>query len=118
MHPRTLSLIILPLLALGFAASGFAGEPSKKSAATQQSPSKKGEEVYLKVCAACHATGVAGAPKTGDKAAWAHHLKAGIDHMVKAAIQGKGAMPPRGGQATLSDEEVRAAVSYMVEKSK
>lgn len=119
MRFRIIPMIAVPLLILCFASSGFAGDPSKKSGAAQQSPSpKKGEEVYLQVCAVCHATGVAGAPKLGDKAAWAPHIKHGFDHMVDTAIHGKGAMPPRGGQAGLSNDDVRAAVKYMVEKSR
>jgi len=76
-----------------------------------------GQAVYEKNCAACHATGVAGAPKIGDKAAWAGHLAEGIDHLTEVAIKGEGAMPPKGGNPDLSDEEVRAAVSYMLEQS-
>ena len=63
-------------------------------------------------------TGVAGAPKLGDKAAWAPHIEEGIDHVVEAAIKGEGAMPPRGGDPSLSDAEVRATVSYMLEQAR
>ena len=77
-----------------------------------------GKAVYEKTCAACHATGVDGAPKIGDKAAWAEHLAEGIEHMVQAAIKGEGAMPPKGGNPSLSEEEVRAAVHYMIELSR
>jgi len=73
-----------------------------------------GKGLYDKACFACHAAGVAGAPKFGDKAAWAPFVAQGIDNMVKIAISGKGAMPPRGG-STASDDEIRAAVQYMVD---
>src|SRR5690606_22213380 len=73
-----------------------------------------GEKLYKSVCFACHTTGVANAPKLGDKAAWAPLIETGMDSMVSIAINGKGAMPPRGGsQAT--DEEIKAAVQYMVQ---
>jgi len=72
-----------------------------------------GEAVYKQVCTACHATGTAGAPRTGDKAAWAPLIASGLDEMVKIAIQGKGAMPPKGGAANLSDYEVARAVVYL-----
>lgn len=72
-----------------------------------------GEKLYKSVCFACHAAGVAGAPKFGDKAAWDKYLKTGMDAMVQNAIHGVGAMPPRGG-AQASDAEVKAAVEYMV----
>ncbi len=72
-----------------------------------------GEKLYKAVCFACHSFGVAGAPKTGDKAAWAPLIEAGMDNMIKISIEGKGAMPPRGG-STASDEDIIAAVHYMV----
>ena len=60
----------------------------------------------------CHAAGVAGAPKFGDKAAWGPRLGAGVDGLTASAIKGKGAMPPKGG-TTASDAEIKAAVEYM-----
>ncbi|MDA8522902.1 c-type cytochrome [Acidovorax sp. NCPPB 4044] len=71
-----------------------------------------GEALYKQACQVCHAAGVAGAPKFGDKASWAERLKDGIDGMTRIAIAGKGAMPPRGGTQA-SDAEIRAAVEYM-----
>jgi cytochrome c5 len=79
---------------------------------------KMGKAVYEKTCSACHATGVAGAPKVGDKAAWAEHIAEGIEHLVQVALKGEGAMPPKGGNPALSEEEVRAAVNYMIEQSR
>ena len=75
-----------------------------------------GEEVMQKICAACHNSGMLGAPKTGDKAAWAGRLKnaGGLDGLVASAIQGVGAMPPRGGDADLSDAEIKAAVEILI----
>lgn len=72
-----------------------------------------GEKLYKAVCFACHTFGVAGAPKTGDKAAWAGPIAGGMDEMIRISIEGKGAMPPRGG-STASDEDIIAAVHYMV----
>jgi cytochrome c5 len=77
-----------------------------------------GKAVYDKVCTVCHGTGVAGAPKFGDKAAWAPRLAAGKDHLYMDALKGKGAMPPKGGNPALSDAEVKAAVDYMVSAAK
>ena len=77
-----------------------------------------GEQVYQKVCVACHGSGVAGAPKVGDKEAWAPHITEGMDHLYHSALNGDGPMPPKGGDSSLSDAEVKAAVDYMVEKSK
>jgi cytochrome c5 len=74
-----------------------------------------GKEVYDAVCLACHATGAAGAPKYGDKGAWAKYLDKGIDGNYTAAIAGAGAMPAKGGRADLSDEDVKSAVDYIVE---
>jgi cytochrome c5 len=73
-----------------------------------------GKAVYDKTCMACHATGLAGAPKAGDKAAWEPRLKQGMEVLYATSIKGKGAMPPKGGATQLSDAEVKAAVDYMV----
>ncbi len=75
--------------------------------------SKTGQQVYESTCAACHGSGVAGAPTMGDKAAWAPLIDSGFDTMLKIALEGKGAMPPRGGNAALSDLEVARAVTHM-----
>lgn len=77
-----------------------------------------GKQIYEKSCMACHTSGVMGAPKTGDKAAWKGHIADGADHMVKNAIKGIGKMPAKGGNAKLTDAEVKAAVLYMIEQSK
>ena len=74
-----------------------------------------GKTVYSKACALCHS---AMPPKLGDKAAWKPRIAAGTDGMVAAVIKGKGPMPPRGGTASLSDADIRAAVEYMVSESK
>jgi cytochrome c5 len=78
---------------------------------------KTGEEVYKAVCSACHATGAAGAPKTGDKAAWAPLIKEGMDVLVKDSIKGIRAMPPRGGNPDLSDVEMARAVAYLANQA-
>lgn len=74
----------------------------------------KGKSIFDKTCMACHGTGVAGAPKAGDKAAWAPRIKTGMDTLYATALKGKGAMPPKGGNVTLSEADVKAAVDYMV----
>jgi len=77
-----------------------------------------GKATYDTVCAVCHGAGVAGAPKLGDKAAWAPRLKGGLDALHASALKGKGAMPPKGGNASLSDDAVKAAVDYMAAAAK
>ena len=89
----------------------------KTAATTAASNPGAGEDVYKRVCQACHASGVAGAPKFGDKVAWAPRLKTGIDAMTANAIKGKGAMPPRGG-STASDADIKSAVEYMANAAK
>jgi cytochrome c5 len=76
-----------------------------------------GKKLYETACQACHAAGVAGAPKLGDKAAWAPRLAAGVDGLTASVIKGKGAMPPKGGSAA-SDAEIKASVQYMVSAAK
>ena len=73
-----------------------------------------GKAVYDKTCVACHASGVANAPKLGDKAAWAPRVGQGRDALVATVVKGKGAMPPKAGNAELKDDEIKAAVEYML----
>jgi len=80
-----------------------------------------GKAVYDQACMACHAQGVAGAPKFGDAEAWAPRIEQGMETLYENSINGfqgeTGVMPPKGGFANLSDEEVKAAVDYMVENA-
>lgn len=73
-----------------------------------------GAKVYASGCNICHAAGVAGAPKLGDKAAWAPRLGQGVDALTASVIKGKGAMPPRGAVANATDADLRASVEYMI----
>lgn len=81
-----------------------------------------GKSVFGKVCAMCHAVGAAGAPKPGDKADWGPRIAQGNDMLYKHAIEGftgaKGMMPPRGANAALTDDEVKAAVNYMADQAR
>ncbi len=73
-----------------------------------------GKQTYEQVCFACHASGVAGSPKFGDADAWAPRIATGKAALYTSAINGKGAMPAKGGQPSLSDEVIKATVDYMV----
>lgn len=88
--------------------------PAPAPAGAAQVDLDKGKDVYDKACMACHGTGVAGAPKAGDKAAWAPRINAGMKMLYTTALKGKGAMPPKGGNVALPDADVKAAVDYMV----
>jgi cytochrome c5 len=81
-----------------------------------------GNEVFDQVCTACHGAGVAGAPKYGDKAAWAPRIAQGMDTLHQHALQGfqgkSGFMPPKGGRTDLSDKSIENGVDYMVAGSK
>ena len=80
-----------------------------------------GKQVYDAGCVACHGAGIAGAPRVGDSGAWVDRIGAGLDSLVAHAINGfqgnQGMMPAKGGNPSLSDEEVEAAVEYMVAES-
>jgi cytochrome c5 len=78
----------------------------------------RGESVYKTACFACHATGAAGAPLLGNQAQWAPRIGQGMEALYRNSINGKGAMPPKGGRLDLSDGDVKAAVAYMVEQVK
>ena len=80
---------------------------------TSPTPPRSGKEIVEAQCVKCHGTGVGGAPKIGDRAAWTPRVTKGLDTVVASAIHGHGAMPPRGGMADLTDVEIRSAVIYM-----
>lgn len=75
-----------------------------------------GQDRYKSTCAVCHETGVGGAPKFRNAGDWSTRVAAGIDEMLKIAIQGKGAMPPKGTCMQCSDEELKMAIEYMIPK--
>ena len=81
---------------------------------TSVEPPRTGKQIVEAQCVKCHGTGVGGAPKIGDREAWLARAKQGLDVVVRSAIHGHGAMPPRGGMADLTDAEIRSAVVYML----
>jgi cytochrome c5 len=87
-----------------------------KTAATGSA--EAGKNLYNTVCMACHAAGIAGAPKTGDKAAWKARIATGKEALYNSAIHGKNAMPAKGGMASAPDADVKAAVDYLVSQAK
>ena len=93
---------------------------TESSAATDSAPADPGEASYGKICFACHDAGIGGAPKLGNADAWAGRSQKGFEMMVSNAINGFtgefGMMPPRGGLPSLSDDEVKAAVQYMIDE--
>ncbi len=97
-----------------------AAAPAATAVAAKTTPavaSDEGKKVYESVCFACHATGVANAPLLGNKELWAPRIATGKDALYKSALLGKGAMPPKGGNLTLKDAKIKAAVDYMVSKA-
>lgn len=92
-------------------ASAEAAAPAPAAAATGEVPA-----LYKKSCAMCHGTGAGGAPKVGDKDAWAPRIATGMDELMKVAINGRGGMPARGGTKA-SDDELKTVVEYMVAHS-
>ena len=106
-------------------AAAPAAAPVTAAAAIPPAPAKgapaagdAGKATYDATCGVCHNAGVAGAPKAGDKAVWAARLKAGKDALYASAIKGKGAMPPKGGNTSLPDDAVKAAVDHLVATAK
>lgn len=128
MNKSTLLLATLSLALLSAcgqkdaAAPAAAPAPAVAPAPAPVAENTVGKSVYGKVCAMCHATATAGAPKPGDKADWGPRIAQGMDVLHKHAIEGftgaKGQMPARGAAATLTDDEVKAAVAFMVDQSR
>ena len=128
MNKPTLLLASLSLVIL--AACGQKDTPTP-AAASAEAPvvaaapvaeNTVGKSVYGKTCAMCHAAGIAGAPKHGNKDDWAPRIAQGDEVLYKHALEGfngaKGSMPARGGNASLKDDEVKSAVDYMVAQSR
>jgi len=103
--PESVTARIQPVARLEFGAA-----PAKAGA-------RGGEDIVKATCAACHQAGVAGAPKIGDKASWAPRFKDGLNGMLAIATKGKGAMPPKGGDASLNDAELTRAIVFMANQS-
>lgn len=92
--------------------------PAGVATATPSTAARSGQEVYQQACAMCHGPGVAGAPRAGDKGAWQPRIAQGKAMLYEHAIKGFRAMPPKGGNAGLSDAEVKAAVDHLAATSK
>lgn len=120
--PETIAERIKPVGKVVVAESGAAAPaaPAPAAPAPAAAPAAAaggggpGEAVYNRVCFVCHAAGVAGAPKLGDKAAWEPRLGQGTDGLMQSALNGKNAMPPRGTCADCSDNDLRAAIEFMI----
>lgn len=99
-----------------------AGQPTPATSTMGSGAMDEGEKIYNQTCKSCHGEGIDGAPKFGDKAAWADRIAEGMDTLENHALNGftgkSGTMPPKGGNAALSDDDVKAAVEYMVSNSK
>lgn len=104
------------MTAAATAAPALAGPAG--AAAPVRTAAVDGKGVYQNSCAMCHAAGVAGAPKTGDKTLWAPRIATGMAALYASSLNGKGVMPPRGGNAGLSDAEVKAATDYLVQAAR
>jgi cytochrome c5 len=87
-------------------AASFAGSASH--AASQ------GEKVYDRTCIVCHGDGLSGAPRLGNKSEWATRAARGKEALFESVKNGKGLMPPRGGNSKFTDEDLRAAIEYML----
>lgn len=99
----------------------IAGEATQEAAVMEDTTAvtepMSGEQIYQSSCVACHGSGVAGAPKLGDAAAWAPRIAQGMGTLLTHAVNGLNAMPPKGTCASCSEEDLQAAIEYMVGQS-
>ena len=115
--PKTEAMTAAPASPAPAPATAVAAATTTVTATTVAAATGAAPALYTQICSACHAQGVAGAPKFGDKVAWAPRIAQGIDALTASAIKGKGAMPPRGGSQA-SDAEIKTVVTYMVSAAK
>jgi cytochrome c5 len=99
--------------AVAYMVNQSGGKWVEPASAKDMAAERSGAAVVKMQCAKCHEKGVGGAPKIGDRAAWAPRLKDGLDSAVNSAIRGHGGMPPRGNKADLTDAEIKSAINYM-----
>jgi len=98
--------------------SGVGGTVQTAAAPVKAGGAVDGKTVYQSVCTVCHGAGIAGAPKTGDKAAWKARIAQGKEALYNSALKGKNAMPPKGGAMSTPDADIKAAVDYLVSQAK
>lgn len=91
--------------------------PASAAAPAAAAGPRSGQDVYNASCMACHSTGVANAPKVGDKAAWSARAAKGVDGLLATAISGLNAMPPKGTCAACSDDELKGAIEYILKET-
>lgn len=115
LEPMTQEAILHRIKPLG-AVETESGMVEAKPIAPQALAANAGELRYKSTCSVCHDAGVGGAPKFRNAAEWKVRMSAGMDSMLAIAIKGKGAMPPRGTCMQCSDEELKAAIEYMLPK--
>lgn len=106
------------LLALLLAACGPSEQRDEAGGRTAAAETEPGELTYRRFCFSCHASGAAGAPRVGQASVWEHRIEQGMDVMLQHTIDGMPGMPPRGMCRQCSDEELREAIVYMVERSR
>lgn len=102
------------------AASAFATLPADAGGVAGSSNNgydgDRGREIFVQTCAACHVLGAANAPRIGDKKEWLERLAAGRMALLRSVLKGKGSMPPKGGNASLTDDDANAALDYLVSR--
>ena len=113
-----LGFVVTTVMAMGNRPPPMNKEMAASAASKPPVSGRDGEQIYKAYCHACHSKGAAGAPKVGDKEAWAPRIETGVGGMLYAVINGKNAMPPRAGITdVVTDEELRRAVVFMANKS-
>jgi len=116
-NSRAVESRVAPIGTVNTGAAALAAPAPTAGGAATAAAVDPGAATYDRLCQACHATGAAGAPLLGNKEAWEPRIAQGMDALLQTVINGKGAMPPKGGRVDLGDADIMSAVAYMVSES-
>lgn len=107
---------MLALLAPACAIAGPLGPNGYNGPGGAVEATARGRDIFVQTCAACHVMGAANAPRLGERREWQDRLASGRPALLRSVLRGKGSMPPKGGNASLTDDDAGAALDYLLSR--